>query len=407
MQDLLLVRYGEIGLKGKNQSFFLNTIMTRIKEALAPLGGGRCRRTQGRIFVEIEGDREAALDRLQKVFGIVSLSPAREVPLDLEVIKEEALAQLLLARERDGGRTFKVETRRANKAFPHDSMELNQLLGAHLLQNTTGISVDVHEPDIRVKVEIREKTYIYSRVVPGPGGLPVGTSGRAVLLLSGGIDSPVAGWMTMKRGVTVTPVYFHSFPFTGDRAKEKVIDLCRVLARYGGRLNLHVVHFTEIQKALNQHCPEDLGTLLMRRMMMRLAREIAREVKGQALVTGESIGQVASQTLEALQVTNAVVDLPVIRPLIGMDKEEIIKRAQEIDTYGISIRPYEDCCTIFVPRHPVTRPRLRQVEEAERVLPVVELLGEALGKTEVIKITEKGREGNGSDYGHHEPAQLP
>ncbi|NLJ34002.1 MAG: tRNA 4-thiouridine(8) synthase ThiI [Firmicutes bacterium] len=394
MKDLILVRFGELGLKGKNRLYFQNILLNRIREALAPLGGCRCHRTHGRIFVEVPGDLSQALSRLEKVFGIVSLSPARRLPLNLAHIKEEALSQLDLARQEGGGNTFKVEARRANKSFAYNSLEINRLVGAHLLQNTKGLSVDVHEPDIRVVVEIRREAYVYARMLPGPGGLPVGTGGRAVLLLSGGIDSPVAGWLTMKRGVNILPVYFHSPPFTGERAKGKVVDLCRVLAAYGGQLPLHVVHFTQIQKALSLHCPEELGTILMRRMMMRLAQELAHRQGAQALVTGESIGQVASQTLEGLRATDAVVDLPVFRPLIGLDKVEIIELAQRIDTYKTSILPYDDCCTLFVPRRPATRPRLKQVAAAEAGLPVEELVKEALLQTEIIKVTEMGIEEN-------------
>ncbi|NLP17548.1 MAG: tRNA 4-thiouridine(8) synthase ThiI [Firmicutes bacterium] len=394
MKDLILVRFGELGLKGKNRLYFQNILLNRIREVLTPLGVCRCRRTHGRIFVEVPGNLEEALDRLQRVFGIVSLSPSRRLPLDLEVIKEEALVQLCLARDQDGGSSFKVEARRSNKSFAYNSMEINQLVGAHLLQNTRGFTVDVKNPDIRVVVEIRREAYVYSRQLPGPGGLPVGTGGRAVLLLSGGIDSPVAGWMTMKRGVNIIPVYFHSPPFTGDRAQGKVLALCRILAGYGGKLPLHVVHFTEIQKALRLHGPEELGTILMRRMMMRLAQEIARRVGAQALVTGESIGQVASQTLEGLRATDAVVDLPVLRPLIGLDKVEIIELARKIDTYNTSILPYDDCCTLFVPKRPATRPRLQQVEAAEEGLPLRELVEGALEQTEIIKVTEMGKEEN-------------
>ena len=394
MKDLILVRFGELALKGKNRLYFQNILLNRIREALAPLGDCRCRRTHGRIFVEPAGDMEEALRRLQRVFGIVSLSPVRQLPLDLDVIKEEALTQLCLARERQGGTSFKVQARRPNKSFPYNSLEINQLLGAHLLQNTAGLTVDVKNPDIRVVVEIRREAYVYARMLPGPGGLPVGTGGRAVLLLSGGIDSPVAGWMTMKRGVNIIPVYFHSPPFTGDRTKEKVLDLCRIMAGYGGELPLHVVYFTGIQKALRLHCPEELGTVLMRRMMMRLANELARRVGAQALVSGESIGQVASQTLEALRATDAVVDLPVFRPLIGLDKVEIIEVAQRIDTYKTSILPYDDCCTLFVPQHPATKPRLERLEEAEAKLPLPELMDEALARMEIIQVTETGSEEN-------------
>jgi thiamine biosynthesis protein ThiI len=389
MQDTILIRYGEIGLKGKNQAYFINTLISRIKQTLAPVGKIHCRKTHGRIFIEVQGGLEEAMSRLQKVFGIVSLSPVQKLPLDLALIKDAALEELRSARDNEGGSTFKVITRRANKAFPLTSPELNQLVGGYLLDNTIDLQVDLNNPDIKVNLEIREDAYIYSRVLPGPGGLPVGVSSRAVLLLSGGIDSPVAGWMAMKRGVNITPVYFHSYPFTGDRTKEKVIELCRILAGYGGKLNLHVVHFTEIQKALQQYCPEDFGTILMRRMMMRLAERIAQQVAALALITGESIGQVASQTVESLVTTNAVVNLPVFRPLIGLDKEEIIERAQVIGTYDTSILPYEDCCTLFVPKHPQTRPSLAEVEKAEETLALGELIQQALEQTEVITVAER------------------
>jgi thiamine biosynthesis protein ThiI len=296
----------------------------------------------------------------------------------LKVIVEDALGKTS-----GENPTFKVESRRADKTFPMGSMDLNREMGAFILQNFPKLKVDVHNPDIRINLEIREHAYAYHENIPGAGGMPVGTNGKTALLLSGGIDSPVAGWMIAKRGVRLTAVHYHSFPYTSDKAKEKVIDLCRLLTYYCGPIRLHVVPFTEIQQELYEKCPDGLLTVLMRRFMMRIAEIIAKEDGAQALVTGESIGQVASQTLEALASTDDAVSLPVFRPLIGMDKKEIVEIAEKINTYETSILPYEDCCTVFVPRHPVTKPKLDKVRQAETLVDGEALIERALEGVEI------------------------
>lgn len=392
MYDLLLIRYGEIGTKGKNRHVFEQRLQANIQAALAGLGVQEVERAHARLYVPLKENLEEMTNRLQRVFGISSFSPVRRVPLDFEAIKEgaiEVMGSSLWEKEplsdSPGKLTFKVDTRRANKGFPMTSPEVSRELGAVLLKEFPQLSVDVHEPQMTLEVEIREQySYVSTERIPGPGGLPVGVSGKAVLLLSGGIDSPVAGYRMMKRGVAPVAVHFHSSPFTSERSKEKVLDLARILASYGGPIPVHVVHFTEIQKAINQHCPGKLMITIMRRMMLRIAEMIAEQVGAGALITGESLGQVASQTMESIQATNAVVELPVFRPLIGADKMEIIDLAQRIGTYKLSIQPYEDCCTIFVPRHPETHPKLPEVERAEAKLAAKELLEEAIERTEVI-----------------------
>ncbi|KXS40023.1 MULTISPECIES: tRNA uracil 4-sulfurtransferase ThiI [unclassified Candidatus Frackibacter] len=388
MKDLILVRYGEIGTKGGNRHLFEDKLISNIEQSLTEIAKADVYKTDGRIFVETEmNDVDVVTDRLQKVFGIVGVCPAKETALDFEEIKEAGL-ELVEKELSDKAKTFKVETRRINKGFEYDSMEINRELGAHVLRNTEDLTVDVHNPDFKLNVEIRyRQAYVYANDLPGVGGLPVGSSDKAGLLLSGGIDSPVAGWMAMKRGVELIPIYFHSPPFTSERAKEKVIDLCRVLASYaGGSINLRVVPFTEIQTAIKDECPKKLLTIIMRRLMMKIAEEITENEDGKALITGESIGQVASQTLDSMYVTNAMTKMPVFRPLIGLDKNEIKRRAKDIGTYEISIQPYDDCCTLFVPDNPETKPKLRFVEYAEEDLAVEELVSEAITQTEIIKI---------------------
>ncbi|MGB9780020.1 tRNA uracil 4-sulfurtransferase ThiI [Caldanaerobacter sp.] len=361
MKDVLLIKYGELALKGENRSFFENALVKNIKYALRDFDGVKVEKTHGRIYVECEKNVEEAIERLKKVFGIVGITRAKEADLDLEEIFKAAV-DLMKSHQ---GKTFKVETKRPNKAFPYNSMEISRRVGAAVLKNVKNMKVDVHNPDVLLNVEIREKAFLYAGVIEGAGGLPLGTNGKAIVLLSGGIDSPVAAWMMMKRGVEVEAVYFHSPPYTSDRAKEKVVDLCKVLSQYGRGMRLHVVHFTDLQLEIYEKCPARLTTIIMRRMMMKIAEKIAQKNGSLALITGESLGQVASQTIESLYVTNSSVSLPVFRPLIGMDKREIIDIAQKIGTYEISIRPYEDCCTIFVPKHPATKPKLERVLEAE------------------------------------------
>lgn len=386
MFNTYMIRYGEIGLKGKNRPAFERRLMGNISRALG-MGFARVQRVYGRILVESEADPAQILDKLSKVFGIVGVSPALRLPLTEQAICEGALAVLQDAAARvllPAGEplTFKVEARRSNKQFPRTSPEINGLVGGYLLDNFPGLKVDVHTPRIKVRVEIREQNaFVYADDIPGVGGLPVGASGKALLLLSGGIDSPVAGWMAMKRGIEIEAVHFHSFPFTGEKSLEKVRDLCRILTGYTSRIKLHVVHFTDIQKEIQRSCPEELRVTIMRRMMFRLAVRIADDAGALALVTGESVGQVASQTLESMRVINQVIDIPVLRPLVGMDKHEIISRAQAIGTYETSVLPYEDCCTLFLPKHPATRPRPEQALEAEKALDIEDLLAGALERT--------------------------
>ena len=356
MENVILLRYGEIHLKGQNRPYFERVLQSNIEKALEAYKDVRVIKAQGRYFIENVGDDPRIYDTISRIFGIISFSPALRVAKNMEDIQEAAELQLKDAIDAQGGLnglSFKVESRRSDKTFPLTSMELSRTIGAHLLRKFPGIKVDVHNPMVTIHIEVREWTYMYHRIIPGAGGMPVGTNGKAVLLLSGGIDSPVAGWMIAKRGVELTAVHFHSFPYTSDRSKEKVIDLCRILTGYCGPIRLYVVPFTRIQQELYQKCPDKMLTLLMRRFMMKIGEIIARREEAGVLITGESLGQVASQTLESLSVTDDAVSMPVLRPLIGMDKIEIIDMAKKIDTYETSILPYEDCCTIFVPKHPL------------------------------------------------------
>ncbi|AGL03546.1 tRNA uracil 4-sulfurtransferase ThiI [Desulfoscipio gibsoniae] len=394
MYNTYMIRYGEIGLKGKNRPAFERKLMDNISRALNKLGWSRVLRVYGRILVESEAEPARVLDILSKVFGIVGISPALRLPLDEQAICDGALATIKDAAARvslPAGTplTFKVEARRSNKQFPRTSPELNGLIGGYLLDHFPGLQVDVHTPRIRVGVEIREKNaFVYADDIPGVGGLPVGVSGKAMLLLSGGIDSPVAGWMAMKRGIEIEAVHFYSFPFTGEKSLEKVRDLCRILTGYTARIKMHVVHFTDIQKEIQKNCPEELRVTIMRRMMFRLSARIADKQRALAVVTGESVGQVASQTLESMRVINQVIDIPVLRPLVGMDKLEIVSRAQAIGTYATSVLPYEDCCTLFLPKHPATRPRLEQALDAEQGLDIEGLLAGALERTVMEEIIQ-------------------
>ena len=388
MEQLLLVRYGEIGLKGRNRHVFEERLADNMRAALGDVVGAKVSREYGRVFVRLpdEAALEEATARLQRVFGIVAVNPALRVPLELEAIQQAAAA--LVRADGDPRRTFRVSARRAYKQFPHTSQELNQLVGAYVLRSVPNLSARMTEPDVTVTVEVREHAaYVYVDQVDGPGGLPVGASSRALLLLSGGIDSPVAGWMAMKRGIKVHALHFHSPPFTSERAKEKVVDLCRVLAAWSPEpLPLHVVHFTEVQKEIYRKVPEELTMTVMRRFMVRVAARHAAAVGAVALVTGESVGQVASQTLESMAAINAVTTMPILRPLVAFDKQETIALAQRIGTYEISIRPYEDCCTIFVPEHPATKPALADVEAAEQALDVEGLVAQAVASIETMAV---------------------
>jgi len=406
VSHLLLVKYGELALKGRNRPDFERVLSRNIARALDRAvgrdgAGGRSwrlRKAHGRLMVELgpEAGGPAEAERLvgaaAKVFGVVGVALARRVGLDVEAIREAAASVAREAVRTAGARTFKVEVKRPNKSFPLTSPEAAAEVGRGVLRALPELSVDVHEPDLRIGVEIRDDgAYVYGREVPGPGGLPVGASGRAVALVSGGIDSPVAAWMAMKRGLVVIPLHFWSFPFTGERARQKVVDLCRVLGEWGPVPDLRVCPFTDIQTAIRDRCPEPLRITVMRRMMFRVAERLARAEEAPALVTGESLGQVASQTLESLAAIETVTTLPVLRPLIGLDKAEIIARARDIGTYEISIQPYEDCCTLFVPAHPRTRPSVEEAEAAEKALDVDRLVEEAVAGTERFRPEPAGR----------------
>ncbi len=387
--DLILIKYGEIALKGLNKPVFEQKLIDNIKSRLDSVGAFGVRKAQSTIYVEPLSDNspmdEAAL-RLKKVFGIVNICPAVKCEKTLEGIGKTCVE--LLKDELDGeSKTFKVESKREDKSFPLKSPDLSAKLGGIILSNIKNLKVDVHNPDITVNVEVRGDAYVYVRKDKGAGGMPVGTNGRATLLLSGGIDSPVAGFMIAKRGVVIDAVHFHSHPYTSDRAKEKVIDLAKIMSAYTGKIRLHIVPFTDIQLEIIDKCPKNYLTVIMRRIMMRIAEKISVKNESSALITGESIGQVASQTMESLVCTNAAVNMPVFRPLIGMDKEEIVEISKKIGAFETSILPYEDCCTIFVPKHPKTKPTLEEITEAEKELKnIEEMIDDAIEKTEILKI---------------------
>lgn len=387
MSAKILIRYGEIALKGKNRRYFETALMQNLKRAVRDLPVA-VHRIQGRFMATAPEDvQSAAMGRLGKVFGIVSLSLVTPAALEMEAIKTAAVELTRTLPEHMN--TFKIETRRPNKRFPLTSPEINRELGAHLLQQLPHLTVDVHRPAFQLFIEISTgDAYLYHDSIRGPGGLPLGVTGKSMLLLSGGIDSPVAGWMAMKRGLTVEALHFHSYPFTSTRSQEKAVDLCRAIARYGDPVILHMISLAAIQKEIRTKCPEELGIILLRRMMVRIAEIVSVSRGLKALVTGESLGQVASQTLESMDVISAVTRMLILRPLLTMDKHEIITRAIEIDTYPISIRPFEDCCTLFVPSHPVTRPTAPRVEKAEAALEIEKLCQEALEslETQVIEL---------------------
>ncbi|WP_105619789.1 tRNA uracil 4-sulfurtransferase ThiI [Vallitalea okinawensis] len=390
MNQAFLIKYGEIAIKGKNRGQFENALVDCIRYALKDIGEFDVKKEQGRLFVEAkdEVDTEVVLETLGRVFGIVGICPVTVLDTnDFEAIKDAALTYM---KENYGDKnvTFKVEVRRADKRYPMNSMEIAREVGADLLKNMNNLKVDVHQPEVRLRIELRNKTYLFSKIIPGLGGMPVGSNGKAMLMLSGGIDSPVAGWMIAKRGVSLEAVYYHSHPYTTDRAKQKVIDLGKIVAKYTGGMTLHIVPFTDIQLDIYDKCPHDQLTIIMRRIMMDIAERIAKKRGAIGLITGESIGQVASQTIQSLTCTNAAVkDLPVFRPLIGFDKQDIVDISEKIGTYETSILPYEDCCTIFVAKHPVTKPKLHVIERSERKLEnMEEMIIKAIEDTEVIRL---------------------
>ena len=392
MYKAFLIKYGEIGTKGKNRYLFEDALCRQIRRSLKKVDGTfTVTKEQGRIYVDTEGefDYEGAVEALKKVFGILWICPMLQIEdngFDDLACKVNEYLKNVYGNEK---KTFKVDARRARKNYPKNSMEINMDLGEKILDAyPEQFTVDVHKPDFYLNVEIRNKINIYSERIPGPGGMPVGTNGKATLLLSGGIDSPVAGYMIAKRGVIIDAVYFHAPPYTSDRAKQKVVDLAKLLADYSGPINLHVVNFTDIQLYIYEQCPHDELTIIMRRYMMKIAEYFALKEDSLGLITGESIGQVASQTMQSLAVTNEVCTLPVLRPLVGMDKQEIINISEQIGTYETSILPFEDCCTIFVAKHPVTKPNLKQIKKSELKLneKIDELMQTAIDTTETIWI---------------------
>lgn len=389
--DHILIRYGEMALKGKNFRSFILKLQENLQAKLKDFPEVKVKRTQGRMFILLNGHQPDPIIAIcQKVFGIQSLSLAIKVENDVEKIKEAALFAL---KQDDEMNTFKMTVRRINKAFPYGSQEMNQILGRHLLVNTEGITVDVHQPDMEIKVEIRsEATYITSQNLPGAGGLPVGTAGKSLLLLSGGIDSPVAGCLAMKRGVQLEAIHFHSPPYTSERAKQKVLDLAKRLTNYGKSITVHIVPFTKLQQEIFREMPDSYAMTIMRRMMFRIAESVCEKERILSLTTGENLGQVASQTMESMHTINEVTNYPILRPLISMDKQEVIDISQRIGTYDISILPYEDCCTIFVPKAPKTKPRRDKVHYYESTYDFVATMEEAIAGIETIKITPKSNE---------------
>jgi thiamine biosynthesis protein ThiI len=390
MNDIILIKLGEIVLKGLNRKSFEQKLLANIRRRLAPIGKFKVYCLQSTVYVEgaEDADVDAAFEALKKVFGIISMSRAAPCEKDKDAIVKLAIEYL--RDEMESAKSFKVESKRSDKAFPMTSIELSQYVGGELADAYPDCKVDVHNPELTVHIEVRDlAAYVHAAPVPGAGGMPVGSNGTAVTLLSGGIDSPVSTYMIAKRGVKLIPIHFFSFPYTSQQAKDKVIELGNLLTEYCGKMTLEVVPFTHIQEEIRDKCPEEYFTLIMRRFMMRISQRIALSNGAKAIVTGENLGQVASQTMEAMASTQAVTTLPVLQPLIGMDKEEIVVLSRKIGTFDTSILPYEDCCTVFTPKHPRTRPKVAEVEAAESVLDIDALVEEALQGIERIELSHE------------------
>ena len=394
-RNILIVRAGEVALKGMNKPYFERMLVDRIKANLKKISEvGKDKdidiyRHEGLIYVKADKalDIDEIIHETVKVFGVASVSKAVEAESDLDAIGAEAVRYMKALIEERGIKTFKVEAKRADKNFPVKSPEIGRIIGAKVLVGCKVLKVDVHDPDVLLKVDVRhDVSYIYDSKVNGLGGLPLGTNGKGMTLLSGGIDSPVATWMMAKRGMMIEAVHYHSYPYTSERAREKVIELAQIVSQYTGRFKMHVINLLPIQEEIVKNCPEEETTIHVRRFMMRIAEKLAKEAECQALITGEDLGQVASQTAEALVVTDSVVSMPVFRPLIGMDKIEIMDRAKEIGTYETSIEPYEDCCTVFLPKHPTTKPKLERIQESESKLDVEALVAAAVESEETVDI---------------------
>jgi thiamine biosynthesis protein ThiI len=392
-RELILLRLGELTLKGRNRYRFEAQVIQQVKRLLLPFPACSIRQEYGRVYIDL-GDHpfEPIAKELSKVLGLHSYSPAIRCGLDIGEMRLAVLESM--ERLKEIPKTFKISVRRVNKEFPYDTYELNRLLGGAVLERYGQLIVDVHSPELDIRVEIRDKeTLVFSRVFPGPGGFPLGTNGKAMLLLSGGIDSPVAGWLAMRKGLRIEAVHFHSYPFTSERAKDKVIELTRVLSQFAGKVTLHLVPFTDIQTRLKQECQENLLITLMRRAMFRITEQLAERQKAAAIVTGESLGQVASQTLPSLHVIGEGVNYPILRPLITLDKSEITQIAHTIGTFPISILPYEDCCTLFVPKSPATNPNLRVVHSQEKMMDWLEdAIKTAISQTETQYIVPESQD---------------
>lgn len=388
-EHIFIVRCGEVALKGMNKPYFERMLAERIKKLLKRFDGISVVRHEGLIFVRADGslDQQEIIKQISKVFGVASISPAVECESTMEAIGDAAVEYMLGEIEERGIKTFKVEAKRADKNFPVKSPEIGRKIGAAVLKGCKVLKVDVHDPDCRLFVDVRhDKTYIYRDKIAGFGGLPLGTNGKGMTLLSGGIDSPVATWMMAKRGMLIEAIHFHSYPYTSERAREKVEELASLVATYCGRFQMHVINLLPIQEQIVKNCPEDETTIHVRRFMMRIAERLAGQNDCGMLITGENLGQVASQTAEALVVTDSSVSMPVMRPLIGLDKVDIMDMAKEIGTYEKSIEPYEDCCTVFLPKHPVTKPKLERILQSESKLDVEKLIEDAVASDEVITI---------------------
>ena len=388
MKELFLLKLGEIVLKGQNRRVFEDKLKTVTRRRMAKFGEFKVNIVQSTLYVEPlteDCDLDGAWEACGTIFGVAQMCRCRACGKNLDAMFNAVCEYL--GDELSAAKSFKVESKRSDKRFPLNSIQISQEIGGRLAEEFPNVLVDVHNPDYTVNIEVRETAaYVHGPSVPGAGGLPTGTGGRAAVLLSGGIDSPVAGYMIAKRGVEIECIHFFSYPYTSELAKEKVLELAHIMTKFCGRMTVDIVGFTEIQEAIRDHCREEYFTIIMRRFMMRISQRVADQVKAKALVTGENLGQVASQTMEALRVTEDVVDLPVLRPLIGMDKEEIVRLSRKIGTFDTSILPYEDCCTVFTPRHPRTKPNLDEVREAEAVLDIEGLIDRAMTNREFVRI---------------------
>ena len=388
-RNTFIVRCGEVALKGLNKPYFERMLVDRIKHVLKKYNGVEVKRNEGLIFVRAlkELDPDLIVGDISRVFGVASISPAVEVESDMDAIGEAAVEYMLRIIEKKGVTTFKVDAKRADKNFPVKSPDIARQIGARILIGCKVLKVDVHNPDCLLFVDVRkDKSYIFEQKISGFGGLPLGTNGKGMILLSGGIDSPVAAWMMAKRGMLIEAVHYHSYPYTSERAREKVIDLAGIVAGYCGRFRMHIINLLPIQELIVQNCPEEETTILVRRFMMKIAEKVAQETDCCMLITGENLGQVASQTAEALVVTDQSVQMPVMRPLIALDKVDIMDIARNIGTFETSILPYEDCCTVFLPKHPTTKPKLTKILESESRLDVEQLVAAAVASKETVTI---------------------